>query len=180
MHDQAFRYVQRIVGALDLAGKHIIEIGSYNVNGSVRPLFTGAASYVGVDARAGAGVDVVRKAQALQAEMFEHPANVVVCCEVLEHDKDAEGIIQAAHRILKPGGILILTAAGPGRAPHGVDGGGVGVGETYGNIEPDVLRTWLSGWKGVTIEEDLSAHDIYAVAVKRGTEKAAPAAKKEA
>jgi SAM-dependent methyltransferase len=182
LHQAAFDYVRRVLAGFDLTGKHVVEIGSYNVNGTVRGLFGGAASYVGVDAREGPGVDLARKAQNLRADTFDQPADVVVCCEVLEHDEDAHGIIRAAHRILAPGGVLIVTAAGPGREPHGVDGGRVGKGEHYGNIEPDELRAWLDGWDGVTIEENHAAHDIYAVAVKREAEpeKAEPKAKKDA
>lgn len=166
MHQAAFEYVGRITSGLDMDGKHVVEFGSRNVNGSVRPHFAGAASYIGVDAVEGPDVDVVRKVQGLRADTFEHPVDVVVCCELLEHESEPKSIIAAAHRILTPGGVLILTAAGPGREPHGIDGGAVGK-EHYANIEPDDLRAWLDGWDGVTIEEDQAAHDVYAVAVKR-------------
>jgi len=42
-----------------------------------------------------------------------------------------------AFRMLEPGGMFVMTAAGPGRAPHSaVDGKGLQPGEHYANIDP--------------------------------------------
>lgn len=136
----------------------VLEIGSRNINGTVRDLFPG--DYTGLDISEGPGVDVV-------ADVTEWTTrkrfDVVVCCEVLEHT-DAP-IIDAAHRLLRKGGTLILTAAGPGREPHSaVDGGPLRPGEWYANIDPDELRVALSGWSEVTV--DVAGDDVRAVAVK--------------
>ncbi len=40
----------------DLRGLLVVELGSYNLNGSPREVFTGAATYIGVDWRSGPGV----------------------------------------------------------------------------------------------------------------------------
>lgn len=174
MHREAYEYLRNIAGSMNLEGKHVVEIGSFDVNGTPRRHFASAASYTGVDARPGRGVDVVKKAQSLRAGEFGHDVDVVVCAETLEHDADPKSIIAAAHRILKPGGVLIITAAGLGRVPHGVDGGAVDRGEHYANIGPDDLYAWLSDWENVTIERNDVAHDIYAVAVKPEAEEKAP------
>ena len=49
----------------DVKGKRIIDIGSYNVNGSFRPILESwkPAEYVGVDIAEGPGVDVVCTAE---------------------------------------------------------------------------------------------------------------------
>jgi len=165
MHRQAYEFVQRVMRDVDPAGLRVLEFGSYNVNGTVRPLFPGAAEYVGVDLRAGPGVDVVADAATVDGlEDFD----VLVCCEVLEHTPDPAALITAAWRSLKPGGALILTAAGPGRAPHGVNGGPVGR-EHYANISPDQLGAWLSDWDAL-IKQDERAGDVYAVARKLAVE----------
>jgi SAM-dependent methyltransferase len=162
MHPQAYAFVKRAAEPLELEGARVLEIGSYNVNGSVRPLFADAAEYIGVDKRDGPGVDIVADgAQVDGLGAFD----VVVCCEVLEHTPDPQAILDAAYHSLKPGGLLILTAAGPGRPPHGVMGGAVGD-EFYANIEPDALDLLLWEWERVTITEDRRAHDVYATARK--------------
>lgn len=165
MHPAAYRFVRRALPALDLSGLRILEFGSLDVNSTeqgldVRGLCEGVACYVGVDIRPGPGVDIV-----CDAAVFEttEPFDVCICMEVLEHTPNAAAIIEAARRALRSGGLLILTAAGKGRRPHGVDGGGVGR-EYYRNVSADDLRQWLAEWEILTIEENRTAHDIYAVA----------------
>lgn len=170
MHRQAYTYVERALAGLTTEGAHVIELGSYDVNStaqglSIRALCAGAASYVGVDSRKGPGVDVVRRAQNLGVADVGQPADLVICCEVIEHERDPGGIIAAAQRLLKPGGVLVLTAAGPGREPHGCDGGDVGD-EPYHNISREELKGWLADWDAVEIEVNEAAHDIYATARK--------------
>ena len=57
------------------------------------------------------------------------------------------------------------TAAGPGRAPHGCDGGAVGD-EHYANIDPDELVDALdsAGFASSIVETNAAAGDVYAVA----------------
>ncbi len=162
MHPQAYGYVRRVARGLDLSQSRVLEFGSYNVNGSVRPLFRDASEYIGVDIRSGPDVDVVADAAAV-CGLGEF--DVVVSCEVLEHAEDPGGIIAAAYRSLKPGGIFIVTAAGPDRAPHSVMGGEVR-GEHYGNIDAAQLGLWLHGWERVKITQNRGAGDVYAVAYR--------------
>ena len=160
MHPQAYSFVRRVVRELNLSRARILEFGSYNVNGSVRRLFQNAPEYIGVDIRPGPDVDVVADAAAIDG-LGEF--DIVVSCEVLEHTEEPECIIDAAYRSLKPGGLLILTAAGPDREPHGCMGNAVGD-EYYANIEADQLDLWLHDWERVVITEDRDAGDVYAVA----------------
>lgn len=164
MHNQAYLYVERQAAALTLpAGARVLEIGAYNVNGTIRHLFP-QKHYHGIDAREGPGVD-----EAVRAQDFDGKGtyDVVVSAETLEHDSDPEGLIAAANKALKPGGVLILTAAGPERAPHSYDGSPeLPDGEHYKNVTPTALKGWLAGWEDVVIERDEAAGDIYATARK--------------
>lgn len=107
-------WVAARVGELDLAGRSTLEVGSYNVNGSVRPLFTG--EYVGVDMRPGPGVDMV--APAAHLPWHNDHFGVVVCTEMLEHDPTFWLSVPEMARVLQPGGLLILTARGIGFPLH--------------------------------------------------------------
>jgi len=161
MHDAAYEYVKRITDAIDFTGATVLEIGSYDVNGTVRPLFGSVDEYIGIDKRDGPGVDLV-------TESFDggESFDVVVCCEVLEHTDDPQGIIATAWQALKPGGVLILTAAGPGRTPHNTMGYPNLDGEHYANVEAADLVDWLGGWKAAVVEENKDAKDVYAIAEK--------------
>jgi hypothetical protein len=61
----------------------------------------------------------------------------------------------------RPGGLLIITAAGPGRAEHsGADGGPLRPGEHYRNISPLALLAWLAHLPIVTLECDRLNGDV--------------------
>ena len=64
MHLSVQAFCARVITAEDVAGQHVIEAGSLNVNGSVREhvMTLGPASYTGIDLREGPGVDVVMDA----------------------------------------------------------------------------------------------------------------------
>lgn len=164
MHTAAFRAVEeRLCGVVP--PQMVVEFGSRNVNGSVRPLFPGAL-YVGVDVAPGSCVDVV--ADAASYEPVVKPS-CVVCCEVLEHAENAKQIVTNAVNILEPGGIIIVTCASDGRAPHSaVDGGPLREGEYYRNVPPDELLRWLeeAGAERVQVTYNEACGDAYAVGFK--------------
>lgn len=155
MHPAAYEWV-----AAHTQTGRVLEIGSRNVNGSVRPLFANS-EYIGIDVTEGEGVDLVVDVCEYNAKKFD----VIVCCEVLEHAKNWKAILDACGRLIKKGGTLILTAAGPGRPEHSaVDGAELRAGEWYGNIKPADLEAALKGWAKVDV--DVLGHDVRAVAVK--------------
>lgn len=93
----------------------VLEIGSRNINGSVRKLFT-SCEYTGLDIHPGPCVDVVSLAHEYKADdLFD----TVVSCEAFEHDPHlAETLANIAH-LLRPGGLFVATWAGPARPEHG-------------------------------------------------------------
>lgn len=139
----------------------VIEIGGRNVNGTVRDLFPGS-HYTAIDRVPGSGVDVVA-----DGATWKPPkqVDVVVCCEVLEHTPTAEQIVANARQMLKPGGLLLLTAATDGRAHHSAtDGGPLRDGEFYRNVSREMLAGWLAKYARHQIEVDRDRGDIYAAA----------------
>lgn len=161
MHDAAFRYVARVVADLPRP-QRVVEIGSRNVNGTPRSLFAGVESYTGIDVRPGDGVDVVADGATWQPD---EPVDLVVCMEVLEHAPEAGEIVANACRMLRPGGTLILTAAGEGRAPHSAsDGGPLQAGEFYRNVSADDLRQWARAFE--TCDVETGRGDVYATCRK--------------
>lgn len=164
MHSEAMAYLQRTIPRVDGIGKVILEIGSYNVNGSVRDLFTLSKWYDGVDMRAGPGVDRVLNAHEIRPT---GDYDVVVTTETLEHDPDPKGIVDVAWGALVPGGYLVLTAASTGRHAHSVNGDqAFQPDEHYANIDPDMLREWLKDWVEVEVEYQINPGDVYAIARK--------------
>ena len=100
-------YVEGI--APSISPHAVLEVGSYNVNGSVRHLFPDTV-YTGVDVREGPGVDKVVDGESLPflAGCFD----TVISTEMLEHDPKPWRTVSEMARVLRADGTLILTARG--------------------------------------------------------------------
>jgi SAM-dependent methyltransferase len=107
-------YVALAVKTFDLKHKKVLEIGSYDVNGSVRRLFKG--EYVGIDREAGPGVDRVMNAAEMDFPFASF--DVVVSTSQLEHDPTFWITLQEVGRVLRPGGYFILTTHTTGFPEH--------------------------------------------------------------
>lgn len=134
-----------------------LEVGSLDVNGSVRDLFDGP--YVGVDARPGPGVDAVMDGHGLSftAESFD----VVVSTEMLEHDQAFWLSLAEMGRVLRPGGHLLLTTRGNGFGRHEYPA-------DYWRFMPDAgpLLAKLAGCAPLSVEEDPEVPGIFIHALK--------------
>lgn len=97
-------------------GRQVLEIGSLDINGSVREFFSGC-QYLGIDIGPGRGVDLV-----VGGDRFRGPDagyDTIVSCECLEHDPHWQDTFRNALRMLRPDGIMIVTCAHLGRRQHG-------------------------------------------------------------
>lgn len=97
-------------------GRRVLEVGAYDVNGAARSFFTDC-DYVGLDVGEGPGVDV-----AVPGEDYDAPDDsfdVVISCECMEHNPAWAATSQNMLRVLRPGGLFVLTCAAPGRKEHG-------------------------------------------------------------
>lgn len=95
----------------------VLEVGSQDINGSIRPMFPQASHYLGIDLGDADGVDWV-----VPGELIELPdgwADVVVSTECFEHCQRWDQVLRNMLRICRNGGLLILTCASAGRATHG-------------------------------------------------------------
>lgn len=144
MHEQAYQWVTRFA-ALG-AGARVLDVGGRNINGTVRDLFRSAVSYTALDLVAGNGVDIVADfATWMEPEPFPlAPFDLVLYLEVAEHTPSWRNHLAKAAAILNPEGALIVTCAGPSRAPHsGIDGGPLRPFEHYANLDLNGLHAAL-------------------------------------
>ncbi len=94
----------------------ILEVGSRDINGSVRPYFNDARLYAGIDCIEGKGVDYVCLAHEFKCrEQFD----TIISCECFEHDPYLDQTLANIINLLKPGGLFLATMAGPERQEHG-------------------------------------------------------------
>ena len=97
-------------------GKKVLDIGSLDINGNNRFLFTDC-NYLGLDVGEGSNVDIVGV-----GHLFEGPDeyyDTIISTEVFEHDMFYEETVKNIMRMLKPGGAFIFTCAADGRPEHG-------------------------------------------------------------
>jgi glycosyltransferase involved in cell wall biosynthesis/SAM-dependent methyltransferase len=104
----------------EVAGRDVLEVGSLDVNGSIRPMVEARSprSYVGVDVAQGPGVDRRVDVARLIDEFGPDAFDVVVSTECLEHVEDWVTAIRNMVRVLRPGGVLVWTTRSPGFAYH--------------------------------------------------------------
>lgn len=164
MHAFAFAAVAQM---LQLVPKptRVVEIGSYDINGSIRHLFNGA-SFTGIDVVPGPGVDVVADGATYQPD--EAP-DCVVCCEVLEHAPNADAIVANAGWMVQRGGSVLVTCATGSRLPHSaIDGANLREGEFYRNVPKDDLVAWFkaAGLRVVDVLDRPDVGDLYVCGVK--------------
>ncbi len=95
----------------------ILEVGSFNVNGSPRSIFPGMP-YTGVDIAPGPGVDLVIKDEGLLDALEGQQYDLVICCEALEHCKRPLVIADQMRDLVRPGGWMIVTSPGNGWPMH--------------------------------------------------------------
>lgn len=108
------------LAAGDVAGKRVIEVGSMNVNGSVKPVIEalGPSRYVGVDIAPGPGVDEVCRAEDLVSRFGPESFDVVVSTEMLEHVREWRVVIANLKRLVAPGGLVVVTTRSKGFPYH--------------------------------------------------------------
>lgn len=155
-HQDQFDFIESVKKRFPghFSGARVLEIGSLSINGSVRSYFEGG-NYIGVDVAPGPGVD-----EACQGQLVGHPTaafDVVISCECLEHNPFWVETVSNMFRMVKPGGLVIISCATTGRAEHGTTRTSttsssplsVGIGwEYYRNISvSEFARTFnLDGW----------------------------------
>ncbi len=111
MRDHNKAFVTLIAETLDCPGP-VYEFGSYQVEGQVeyadlRSLFAGKG-YVGCDMRPGPGVDRVEDVTAIN--LPDESVGTVLCIETFEHVFEVRRAFDEVHRILKPGGLFVITS----------------------------------------------------------------------
>ena len=98
----------------------ILEIGSLDINGTIRQLcgHLSISEYIGLDLGAGPGVDVITSGHEYLSDSHDQ-FDLILSAECLEHNPFWRETIENSIRLLKPQGLLIFSWATTGRAEHG-------------------------------------------------------------
>jgi SAM-dependent methyltransferase len=131
--------------------KRVLDVGSLNINGTIRDLFTDC-TYIGIDIAEGNNVDVVSKAHEYKSdELFD----VVCSCEAFEHDMYLEQSLKNMVNLLKPEGLFFFTCATENRREHGT-----ATNESSSSPLTSQVEEWKDYYKNVSEDDIRKAIDI--------------------
>ena len=102
---------------LAFSGERTLEVGSLNINGTVRNAFT-SSEYVGVDVGEGPGVDIVIGGHEYDSSSL---FDCCISCECFEHNPFWKETFLNMIRLCKSGGLVVFTCATTGRPEHGTE-----------------------------------------------------------
>ena len=150
-------------------GARVLEIGSLNINGTVRGFFKDC-DYTGVDIHSGKDVDIVSKTKDLEFGTLKF--DTIISAECFEHDSEYEESVKKIIELLKTEGLFVFTCATTGRPEHGTprtDGDDYGPESGYYKnlVEDDfkVIDGWLKAFPdGCFISR---GHDLYFYGIKQ-------------
>lgn len=84
-----------------------LRVSNQDVIANLRPIFPDK-QYVGCDMRAGRGVDLVTNLHNI--DLPDDTAGTVLCLDTLEHVEFPHKAVAEMHRVLKPGGVCVLSS----------------------------------------------------------------------
>jgi len=161
MHGSVLQFVSNNVSQREVAGRSILEVGSFDVNGTVRPYFTKfhPYEYIGIDQEAGKGVDLVVSASEIVKKFGPYRFDIVVCTEMLEHAQDWKRVLSQMKKVLKINGLIYLTTRSPGFAYHPYP-------NDYWRFTLTDIKTIFSDFQIIKVEDDPELNGVFIKARK--------------
>ena len=146
-HFQQEKFVEIASEYLNLTySEKIFELGSYDVNGSIKPLFS-FHEYIGVDVSEGPNVDKIYDGKNLNFLLDDY-FDLSISCNCFEHNPEWKSNLVDMYRVTKEGGCLIIQIASRGFDEHGTT-----------RTDPDLsIASQEKGWnyyRNVTVREFL-------------------------
>lgn len=152
---------KRLLGPAQLRERNILEVGAYDVNGSLRPYVESCCprSYLGVDISHGPGVDEICDICDLTKRYGPEAFDVVLCTEVLEHVRNWRSAVRELVTVLRRGGTLLMTTRSTGFPVHSYPA-------DYWRYELDDIPRIFPGMRIEHLEADPHAPGVFLLARK--------------
>jgi SAM-dependent methyltransferase len=172
------KYWSERISKEQVEGKKVIEVGSLDVNGSLRSIIEmlNPSEYVGVDITEGRGVDIICDAEDIIEHFGRERFDFVVSTELIEHVKNWQKVVSNIKNICMPEGTIIVTTRSYGFPYHGypydfwryeiADMAKIFADCTIEILEPDESEPGVfmraKKPKGF-LERDLSSYELYSI-----------------
>ncbi|MBX6313464.1 MAG: class I SAM-dependent methyltransferase [Isosphaeraceae bacterium] len=162
MRDHNKAFCRLVAEMFDCPGP-VYEFGSYQVEGqeeyaNLRTFFPDK-TYIGCDMRPGPGVDRVEDVS--QMTLADGAAGTIMCIETFEHVFEVRRAFDEVFRVLRPGGLFLITAPFHFRL-HGYP-------DDYWRMSPSCLRRLLAPYEGRLVGyqgHEKTPHTVMALAAK--------------
>lgn len=143
----------------------IYEFGAYQVTGQehiadLRPYFPGK-EYIGSDMREGPGVDVILNLHSL--DLPDASVGTALMLDTLEHVEYPRRAMDEVYRVLKPGGLVVMSSVMKFHIHDYPD--------DYWRFTPEAFRSLLKPFSQSFVTyagEDIHPHTVVGVGVKNG------------
>lgn len=149
-------------------GAKVLEVGSLNINGTIRDLFADC-HYVGIDLASGPNVDLVISGE--EVGFADNFFDTVISCECFEHNPYWRETFD--NMIRMSSSLVIMTCATTGRPEHGTSRTSSGESpftadwNYYQNLtEKDFSHVDFSIFKEYKFSTNPEAHDLYFWGIK--------------
>lgn len=163
MHPSVLDFVQRVLTRERVYNAGVLEVGSYDVNGSVRPYLESLRPkrYLGVDAQLGPSVDRAVDCEKLSMQVGRGAWQVVVSTEMLEHVRDWRTCMEQLVEATARGGLLLVTTRSPGFPYHPFP-------EDHWRFTIDDMSGIVAalGLDLITVEDDPQCEGVFVLACK--------------
>lgn len=156
-HKSCIIYAVKSLTENEISGRKVLEIGSYDVNGSLRPLIESwnPEDYIGVDIEKGPGVDLICDAEDIVRKFGIEKFDVIIATELLEHVLNWKKVISNIKNLCKPNGIIIITTRSYGYTYHGAP-------HDYWRYELEDFKQIFSDCNIKSLEKDYQHPGIFA------------------
>ena len=155
-HESCISFGKRALSKDDIKEKKVLDVGSFDVNGSLRPhiMTLEPKSYIGIDMEKGPGVDIVCTADHISDKFEKESFDVVINTELLEHVKDWKKVISNIKNVCKNGGIILITTRSLGFQfhPYPID---------YWRYEIEDMKNIFSDCNILILEKDSQAAGVF-------------------
>lgn len=140
----------------ELQGCNMLDVGSRNINGSVKDFISGYGGFTGTDFIAGKDVDTVIDNHDLLEEFGDGRFDFITCCDTLEHDVNFWKTVENMRAMLKPGGWLLVTTPGINFFKHDFP-------SDYYRFTEEAYKDFIfKDFKNVHVEEYKDEGSVYA------------------
>lgn len=161
-NQSCYNFAKAHLSLKDVKNIKVLEIGSRNVNGSLREIIEKLepVSYLGIDIEDGPGVDEICSVFEAVERFGKDSFDLVISTEMLEHIREWRAAVSQFKQVLRPGGVLLITTRSKGFPYHEYPG-------DFWRFEIEDMKNIFSDMEIEALESDSTEPGVFIKARKK-------------